>query len=115
MATSIDIEARQTATQALSRITSHEDECSRRYIESANATRDLRDEVREARGETLSFIDALHKKIDSVQKRNFLTQIAALVSIVGILLSMVAYFATVGTPWQPKNETKSFIEGEHNG
>lgn len=115
MAVAIDNEARNMATQALSKIESHENECARRYAESAAASREVRDEVRAGRAEVREDVITLHQKVDAIQKRNFITQIAGLVAIAGILLSIVAYFTTSGRPWQPRGAFDTYTEGSKNG
>ncbi|MDO8421557.1 MAG: hypothetical protein Q7S99_05295 [Parvibaculum sp.] len=115
MAVAIDSEARHMATQALSKIESHENECARRYAESADASRELRDEVRAGRKEVREDVITLHRKVDAIQKRNFHMQLAALIAIAGLLLSIVAYFTTSGRPWQPRAEIDTYTEGSKNG
>lgn len=114
MAVAIDNEARNMATQALAKIESHENECARRYAESAAASREVRDEVRAGRAEVREDVIALHRKVDAVQKRNFITQIAGLVAIAGILFSIVAYFTTSGRPWQPRTSIDIHVEDSKN-
>lgn len=73
----VDLEARRDAQIARTKIESHEDECARRY------------------GEVAAAIQGIHGEFAKIRNVNMY----ALISIVGLLMTICGFLIVNGAPW----------------